>query len=163
MTNRVLHNPKWITNFTRLAFPTDPSPPKWLYNKTLTGISLGLLLFHAPVLKPNLDLSFCQPQRPSQIDAPSPVQVLVGRERLLEVHQLFARVSGPLALLLLPLALHAYRGGLHLIAGVQHRTVLLWHYVLLWVQKRQQRSSVSDVCRKSWMLLYNNYYQLLQY
>jgi len=56
------------------------------------------------------------------------------------VHQLLARVSGPLALLLLSLALHVYRGGgLQLIVAVQHRIVLLWH-VLLWVQKRQQWS-----------------------
>lgn len=82
----------------------------------LTGIPFGLFLFHAPVLEPYLDLSLGQSQRPGQIDTPGAVQVLVGRKRLLQVHQLFARVSGPLALLFFALT-HA--------ATLQRRDLLL--------------------------------------
>jgi len=66
------------------------------------GQFVVLLPLHPPVLEPDLDLALGQHQRMRYLDAPSPRQVPVVVELLLELEDLVAGVGGPL-----PLGLHA--------------------------------------------------------
>ena len=57
----------------------------------LDGLDL-LLELHPPVLEPDLDLSLCEAQGVRHLDPPSPRQVVVRVELLLQLQRLVARV-----------------------------------------------------------------------
>ena len=59
-----------------------------------------LLPLHPPVLKPDFDLSFCEVQGVSDLNAPPPGQVAVEVELLLQLQGLVAGVASARALVL---------------------------------------------------------------
>ena len=59
-----------------------------------------LLPFHAPVLEPDFDLSFCETQRVRDLNSPPASQVSVEVELFLELEDLMACVSRPRALVI---------------------------------------------------------------